>query len=59
VRRLKTAFSLEPKPGVREERALSLKLDSAWKPDKLGVAAFLQDPRSMRIYAATAMPSLR
>jgi hypothetical protein len=53
VRRLKTAFSLETKPGTREERVVSLKLDSAWKPENLGVAAFLQDPKSMRIHAAT------
>jgi hypothetical protein len=59
VRRLKTAFTFEPKPGAREERVVSLKLGSDWNADSLGVAAFLQDPKSLRIYAATALPSIR
>jgi hypothetical protein len=58
VRRLKTAFSLEPKPGGREERVVRLELEPAWKPENLGVAAFLQDPKSLRIYAATAVGSV-
>jgi hypothetical protein len=59
VRRLKTAFSLEPKPGAREERVVRLELDASWKPENLGVAAFLQDPKSLRIHAATAVRAAR
>jgi len=58
VRRLKSAFSLDAKPGSRKEKALTFKLDPAWKLEKVGVAAFLQDPSSMRIYGATAVHSL-
>jgi hypothetical protein len=58
VRRLKNAFSLDAKPGSRKEKALTFKLDPAWKLEKMGVAAFLQDPSSMRIYGATAIHSL-
>lgn len=57
VRRLENAFSLDPKPGTRMQRTLSFKLDPAWKPDQIGVAAFVQDPRSMKIYGACAGPS--
>jgi hypothetical protein len=59
VRRLKTAFTFEARPGGREQRVVSLKLDPAWKADKLGLAAFLQDPKSMRIHAATVLGSVR
>jgi hypothetical protein len=59
VRRLETAFSLEPKAGARRERELTLKLERSWNARHLGVAAFLQDPSSMRIYGAAAPQSLR
>ncbi len=59
VRRLETAFSLDPKVGARRERELTFKLDRGWNAQKLGVAAFLQDPSSMRIYGAAAPQSLR
>jgi hypothetical protein len=59
VRRLATAFSLEPKAGARRERELTLTLDRRWKAEQVGVAAFLQDPASMRIYGAAAPQSLR
>jgi len=58
VRRLETGFSLEPKAGARRQTVLTLKLDPAWKLPNLGVAAFLQDPRSMRIYGAAVQPLL-
>ena len=56
VRRLEKAVSLEPKPGARAHKSLTLKLDAEWKLENTGVAAFLQDPRSMRIHAAAARP---
>jgi hypothetical protein len=55
VRRLETALSLAPARGVRKEARLRLKLDRQWKPESLGVAAFLQDPKSMRILDARAV----
>lgn len=54
VRRLDTAFSLQAAKGARGQRQLTLKLDRDWSPENLGVAAFLQDPRSLRILAAAA-----
>lgn len=56
VRRLERAFSIEPKAGTRKQSLVTLKLDRDWKAGQLGVAAFLQDPGSMRIYAAAALP---
>lgn len=58
VRRLEKAFSLEAKVGARAQRTLNLALHPEWKLENLGVAAFLQDPRSMRIYGA-AVQSVR
>ena len=54
VRRLETAFSLQPTKGARGERQLTLKLDRDWQLQNLGVAAFLQDSSSLRILAAAA-----
>jgi hypothetical protein len=54
VRRLESAFSLPAVKGARRQRQLTLKLDRDWKPQNLGVAAFLQDPGSLRILAAAA-----
>ncbi len=59
VRRLETAFSLEPKAGARKEGELTLEIERGWNARRLGVAAFLQDPTSMRIYGAAAPRSLR
>ena len=58
VRRLTTAFSLEPKSETRKEGSVVFKLERAWAPEHLGVAAFLQDPGTMRIYGAAALASL-
>ncbi len=54
VRRLERAFSMELGKGGRARRDVTLKLASDWKREQLGVAAFLQDPRSMRVLAAAA-----
>jgi len=56
VRRLESAFTLEPRKEKHKQRELRLKLDRDWKRENLGVAAFLQDPVSMRIYAASSLP---
>jgi hypothetical protein len=55
VRRLSTASSFEPGKGAPAERRLVLKLERQWKTENLGVAAFLQDPSSMRIHAAASI----
>jgi hypothetical protein len=52
VRDLEKAFALAPQAGARGSRTLELRLRSEWKPENLGVAAFLQDPGTLRIYAA-------
>jgi len=57
VRRLEKAFSLEPKAGARGRRTLDLELRSAWRLENVGVAAFLQDPGTMWIYAAAVQAS--
>jgi hypothetical protein len=56
VRRLEKAFSFQSAKGARRQRQLRVKLDRDWKPQNLGVAAFLQDPGSLRILAAAARP---
>lgn len=58
VRRLERALSFSPKAGVRKEGRVAFKLDRAWNAENVGVAAFVQDPASMRIYGATALASL-
>ena len=55
VRRLETAFSIEPVKGARRAAQLRMGLDRGWKTGNVGVAAFLQDPRSMRILAAATV----
>jgi hypothetical protein len=54
VRRLETAFALPATRGALGQRRLTLKLERDWKPEHLGVAAFLQDPNSLRVVAAVA-----
>lgn len=54
VRRLETALSLEARRGASGQKALSLRLDPGWRRENLGVAAFLQDPRSMKIHGAAS-----
>jgi hypothetical protein len=56
VRRLESAASFDPRKDKHVERALKVKLDSRWKRENLGVAAFLQDPSSLRIYASAVLP---
>jgi hypothetical protein len=56
VRRLETAFSMPSSPGARQQRQVTWKLERGSDPKNLGVAAFLQDPGSLRIVAAAARP---
>jgi len=55
VRRLDRAFRLDPVVGAGGHGSVSFSLDSSWNPGRLGVAAFAQDPRSMRIYGAAVL----
>jgi hypothetical protein len=52
VRRLEKAFSLEARAGARAQRTLNLPLRPEWNLANVGVAALLQDQRSMSIHAA-------
>ena len=54
VRKLTNVLSIAP--GSRAKRSTSFRLDKNWKLANLGVAAFLQDPKTLRIYAASAVP---
>jgi hypothetical protein len=52
VRRLTRAFSFEPSAGAKREKRVAVDLDKDWAPANVGVAVFLQDPETMRIYGA-------
>ncbi|HXI13385.1 MAG TPA: DUF1223 domain-containing protein [Thermoanaerobaculia bacterium] len=52
VRKLTKVSSLAP--GSSNNGSTTFNLDKAWMTDNLGVAAFLQDPKTLRIYAASA-----
>lgn len=54
VRKLLPALELDGSAGASSEKELSIDLDPSWSQDHLGVAAFIQDPRSLRIEAAAA-----
>jgi hypothetical protein len=55
VRRLASAFSFEPKAGARKAGTASFKLEPSWVRERLGVAAFLQDPDTMLIFGAATL----
>lgn len=52
VRRFERAFSIGASKGSTANGTVKVSLDSDWKTKNLGVAAFLQDPTTMRIYGA-------
>lgn len=52
VRRFEKVLSLPGKAGSKKEGELRLGIDKRWKASELGVAAFLQDPATLAIYAA-------
>lgn len=53
VRIFERAGSMPVAAGERWSGALELTLDATWRRDRLVLVAFLQDPRSMRIFAAS------
>ena len=50
VRRLEKVLTLPAAAGSEKSGEVVLGLDKRWKRERLGVAAFLQDPRTMAIY---------
>lgn len=54
VRRLERAGRLRPDDPARSRHSVDLKLAKDWRPAELGVAAFLQDPRSLRVHGVAA-----
>jgi hypothetical protein len=54
VRRLEKAFTLPAAAGSAKSAELVLGLDKRWKAGDLGVAAFLQDPKTLAIHGAAA-----
>lgn len=54
VRRLERAFSFSPEAGAKQQGRVTVELDPSWNAANVGVVAFLQDPRTLRIYGAAA-----
>ena len=54
VRRFVRAFTLSGSAGAERSAEVTLKLDKRWKKETLGVAALLQDPKTMAIHGAAA-----
>jgi hypothetical protein len=54
VRKIVPAFELSGAPGRALENEISVDLDSSWKLEHLGVAAFIQDENSLAIDGAAA-----
>ena len=52
VRRLEKALTLPGTAGATDSGEVVLGLDKRWKQESLGVAAFLQDPKTMVIHGA-------
>jgi hypothetical protein len=52
VRRLSRAVSFEPEAGAKRQKRITIDLDRSWAVANVGVVAFLQDPKTMRIYGA-------
>jgi hypothetical protein len=54
VRRLLPVFELDGAKGASASKELNIELDDSWSLDHLGVAAFIQDPTSLRIEGASS-----
>jgi hypothetical protein len=54
VRKLLPAFELDPARRASVSKELTIDLDPSWSPEHLGVAAFIQDPASLRIEGASS-----
>jgi len=56
VRSLDRGAKLESASPQPTEHSISLRLDRGWDASRLGVAAFLQDPKTLEIFGASAVP---
>jgi hypothetical protein len=54
VRKLLPVFELDGAKGASASKELNIDLDDSWSLDHLGVAAFIQDPTSLRIEGASS-----
>ncbi len=54
VRKLLPAFELDPAQRASVSKEITIDLDPSWSPNHLGVAAFIQDPTSLRIEGASS-----
>ena len=54
VRRFVKALTLSGAAGAEGSAEVTFKLDRGWKRETLGVAAFLQDPKTLAIHGAAA-----
>ena len=54
VRKLLPAFELDPARRTSVSREITIDLDPSWSLNHLGVAAFIQDPTSLRIEGASS-----
>jgi hypothetical protein len=52
ARKIESAFTLAPDAGSHGAKTVTFDLDPSWNRANLGVAAFLQDPATMKIYGA-------
>jgi hypothetical protein len=52
VRRIGRAFSFKPSAGAKGQGRVTFDVDPKWNASNLGIAAFLQDRTSMRIFGA-------
>ncbi len=53
VRSLKRAFSLPASSGSERSESFDIELQEGWERSRLGIAVFLQDPETLRVYGAT------
>ncbi len=54
VRKLLPAFELDPAQRASVSKEITIDLDPSWSLNHLGVAAFIQDPTSLRIEGASS-----
>jgi hypothetical protein len=54
VRKLLPAFELGAAQSASASRELTVDLDPSWSLDHVGVAAFIQDPTSLKIEGASS-----
>jgi len=55
VRELQKAITVLPGSGVRVRDSVTLQVEPGWQLENLGLAAFVQDPASLRILAASSL----